>query len=109
MRPHYRLDAWKNAMDLVDEIYKLTRHFPSEEKFGLTAQMRRSAISIPSNLAEGAARKGSAEFANFINIAIGSLSELETQLIIAKRQGYIEDLSELIDLVEKISSPIWLI
>jgi len=82
MRPHYKLNAWKDSMKLVDEVYKITRQFLSEEKFGLISQMRRSAISIPSNLAEGAARKGQAEFANFINIAKGSLSELETQIII---------------------------
>lgn len=104
MRPHYKLDAWKNSMDLVDEIYKISRRFPSEEKFGLTSQMRRAAISVPSNLAEGAARKGNAEFANFINIAKGSLSELETQLIISKRQNYIGDISEIVDLIAKVSS-----
>lgn len=104
MRPHYKLDAWKDSMDLVDEIYKVTQGFPSEEKFGLTSQMRRAAISIPSNLAEGAARRSNAEFANFVNIAKGSLSELETQLIISKRQSYIDEISELIDLIGKVSS-----
>lgn len=104
MRPHYKLEAWKNSMDLVDKIYKITRDFPPEEKFGLTSQMRRSAISVPSNLAEGAARNGKAEFANFINIAKGSLSELETQLIISKRQNYMADISELVDLIGKVSS-----
>lgn len=104
MRPHYKLDAWKNAMDLVDEIYKITDNFPGEEKFGLTSQMRRSAISVPSNVAEGAARKSQAEFAHHINIAKGSLSELETQLIISKRQNYIEDISELVELIAKVSS-----
>lgn len=104
MRPHYKLEAWKNAMDLVDEIYKVSKDFPSEEKFGLTSQMRRAAISVPSNLAEGAARKGKAEFANFVNIAKGSLSELETQLIISKRQNYIDDISNLLELIGKVSS-----
>jgi four helix bundle protein len=104
MRPHYKLDAWNNAMDLVDEIYEITGDFPSEEKFGLTSQMRRSAISVPSNLAEGAARKSNAEFANFINIAKGSLSELETQLIISNRQNYINEISELLQLISKVSS-----
>lgn len=104
MRPHYKLDAWKDSMNLVDKIYQITQEFPSEEKFGLTSQMRRAAVSVPSNLAEGAARKGQAEFAHFINIAKGSLSELETQLIISKRQNYIEEISELIDLIGKVSS-----
>lgn len=93
-------------MDLVDEIYKVSKDFPSEEKFGLTSQMRRAAISVPSNLAEGAARKGKAEFANFVNIAKGSLSELETQLIISKRQNYIDDISNLLELIGKVSSPL---
>jgi len=104
MRPHYKLEAWKNAMDLVDEIYRISRDFPTEEKFGLTSQMRRAAISVPSNLAEGAARKSKAEFANFVNISKGSLSELETQLIISKRQKYVDNISDLIDLIGKVSS-----
>lgn len=104
MRPHYKLEAWKNAMDLVDEIYEISKDFPSEEKFGLTSQMRRAAVSVPSNLAEGAARKSKAEFANFVNIANGSLSELETQLLISKRQDYINNISNLFDLIGKVSS-----
>ena len=104
MRPHYKLEAWKNAMDLVDEVYNLTNSFPSEEKFGLISQMRRSAISVPSNVAEGAARNSDAEFAHFINIAKGSLSELETQVIISKRQNYLTNISDILDLIEKVSS-----
>jgi four helix bundle protein len=104
MRPHYKLEAWKNAMDLVDDIYSVSKNFPSEEKFGLTSQMRRAAVSVPSNLAEGAARKSKKEFANFVNIAKGSLSELETQLLISKRQNYVDDISNLLDLIGKVSS-----
>jgi four helix bundle protein len=78
-------------MDLVDEIYRRTRHFPSEELYGLVNQMRRAAISIPSNVAEGAARSGKKEFNQFLRVALGSLSELETQVLIAQRQGYLED------------------
>ena len=88
-RPHYRLEAWKIAMALVKAVYKLTRSFPQEEIYGLTAQMRRAAVSIPSNLAEGAARTGRKEFAQFLNIASGSLSELETQSLIAVDLGYL--------------------
>jgi len=104
MRPHYKLDVWKNSMDLVDRIYETTNKFPSDERFGLTSQMRRSAVSVPSNIAEGAARKSQAEFANFLNIAKGSLSELETQVIISKRQQYIDDVEELIGLIGKVAS-----
>lgn len=104
MRPHYRLEVWQDSMELVDMVYKITRNFPNEERFGLVSQMRRASISIPSNIAEGAARKGSAEFANFLNIATGSLSELETQVLISKRQHYVDDVQEIIDLIEQVSS-----
>jgi four helix bundle protein len=104
MRPHYKLEAWKNSMDLVDDIYELTGDFPGQEKFGLVSQMRRSAVSVPSNIAEGAARNSDAEFAHHLNIAKGSLSELETQVIISKRQDYVANISEIIDLIEKVAS-----
>ena len=103
IRPHYRLDAWKEAMALVKQVYELTGNFPSSEAFGLTAQMRRAAVSIPSNLAQGAARAGSREFAQFLNIAKGSLSELETQALIAKDLGYNGGFEELLIQAEKVS------
>lgn len=84
---HKELDVWKKGMDLVEEIYIWTKSLPDEEKFGLTAQMRRAAVSIPSNIAEGSARKGDKELNQFLNIAIGSISELETQYLIAIRLG----------------------
>jgi four helix bundle protein len=76
---HKDLDLWKKSMNLVVLIYDITSKFPSDERFGLTSQMRRAAVSIPSNIAEGAARKGDKEFIQFLMIALGSLSELETQ------------------------------
>ena len=82
---HKNLDVWKKSMDLVEVTYKLTQQFPDFEKFGLTSQMRRSAVSIPSNIAEGAARKGDKELIQFLYIALGSISELETQYLIAVR------------------------
>jgi len=87
---HKDLDVWKKSMDLVETVYKLTQKFPESEKFGLTSQMRRCAVSIPSNIAEGAARKGDKEFIHFLHIALGSLSELETQYLIAMRLIFIE-------------------
>jgi four helix bundle protein len=83
IRPHRRLDAWKEAMELVKAIYEITAQFPTTEIYGLSSQMRRAAVSIPSNLAEGAARTSGKEFAQFLSLAKGSISELETQLLIA--------------------------
>jgi four helix bundle protein len=84
-KPHKKLKVWQLAMDIVMDVYKLTESFPSEEKFGLTSQMRRCAVSIPSNISEGAARNTQKEFVNFLHIAQGSLSELDTQLEITQR------------------------
>jgi four helix bundle protein len=103
IRPHYRLDAWKEAMALVKQVYLLTGEFPVSEAYGLTAQMRRSAVSIPSNLAEGAARAGTKEFAQLLNIAKGSLSELETQVLIAKDLGYTGDIEGVLSQAERVS------
>lgn len=82
-------------MDLVEKIYGLTASFPKEEMYGLTNQMRRSAVSVPSNVAEGAGRQSKAEWVRFLFIAQGSLSELETQLKIAQRLGFTEEPKEL--------------
>ena len=90
MRPHERLDVWKASLDLVAEIYRITKSFPKEEVYGLTSQIRRSAISIPSNIAEGCARKGKKERDQFLYIARGSLSELETQLHISLRLEFLD-------------------
>jgi four helix bundle protein len=89
--PHERLEAWKQGMGLVKAIYEISKGFPREEMFGLTRQIRRAAVSIPSNLAEGAARDGSKEYTHFISIARGSLSELRTQGQTAQMPGYIND------------------
>ena len=80
-KPHEQLDAWKYAMQLVKVVYQMTSTFPPEERYGLSQQMRRAAVSIPSNLAEGAGRNGIKEYVQFIGIARGSLAELETQLL----------------------------
>jgi len=89
-RPHKKLDVWKMAMDLVFDVYRVTKNFPMEEKFSLTDQLRRAAVSIPSNIAEGASRNTKKEFANFLYMAQGSLSELDTQSEIALKLGYVE-------------------
>jgi four helix bundle protein len=83
------LIVWQKAMDLVTEIYKVTASFPSEEKFGLSSQARRAAVSIPSNIAEGHGRKATGAYMNHISIAYGSLMELETQMQIAERLNFL--------------------
>ena len=103
IRPHYRLEAWKESIALVKRVYEITREFPREEIYGLISQMRRAAVSIPSNLAEGAARTGSREFAQFLNMARGSLSELETQLIIAAELCYIDNDNDVFAHIDKVS------
>ena len=102
MRRHKDLDAWKKSMDLVDSIYKVTKSFPKEELYSLTNQMRRAAISVPSNIAEGAARGSKNEFIQFLYISLGSLSELETQAIIANRLGYLTDPNDLLESIKVI-------
>ena len=84
-RPHERLDVWQDAMSLVEAVYRLTAQFPDSERFGLVSQMRRAAVSIPSNIAEGAARRSTSEYLRFLSIARGSLAELDTQIQIASR------------------------
>lgn len=91
-RGYKDLKVWKKSIDLVEHVYKETQNFPKEEIYGLTSQIRRSAVSVPSNIAEGSARRSNNDFIRFINIAYSSLSELETQLYIANRLGYLNDI-----------------
>ncbi len=85
------LTVWQKAMQFVTELYKVTAAFPKEEKYGLVDQMRRAAVSVPSNIAEGHSRKAKADFSKFLRIALGSLTELETQIIISKNLSYIDE------------------
>lgn len=108
-KPHKKLNLWSNAVDLAQQIYKVTERFPSNEQFGLTSQVRRAAVSIPSNIAEGAARQTKKEFLNFLHIAKGSLSELDTQLEIARRLEYLdqarwEALDERLEQIDRMLS-----
>ncbi|MDF3078682.1 MAG: hypothetical protein K0S09_2571 [Sphingobacteriaceae bacterium] len=98
------LNVWNKALDLAVSVYKLSEKFPVDERFGLTSQARRSAVSIASNISEGAGRNTKGEFNQFLGIATGSSYELETQLIIAERLGFVstEDNHELLQSIEAI-------
>lgn len=89
MHRFQQLDVWRKSIDLTDKVYDATEGFPLRERFGLQAQMRRAAVSIPSNIAEGAGTSGQRAFARYLRIAYGSACELETQLIVADRRGLI--------------------
>jgi four helix bundle protein len=107
MATHKELNIWKDSIALVTKIYELTSNFPEGEKFVLVTQMRRCAVSVPSNIAEGAARKNDKEFIQFLYISLGSLTELETQLIISNNLGYISNdnlISELEKLIKSLIS-----
>lgn len=93
---HKNLEVWKRSINFVLAIYNETKRFPAEERFGLSQQMRRAAVSIPSNIAEGSARKSTNELKQFLFISLGSLAELETQVLIASKLGYSDDQSEII-------------
>ncbi|MCH8517810.1 MAG: four helix bundle protein [Cyclobacteriaceae bacterium] len=107
MRTHRDFEAWKKSVDFVASIYDFTKSFPKEETYGLSSQIRRSAVSIPSNIAEGAARKNDKEFIQFLYVALGSAAELETQLIISNKiqisdQGEINVLLESLEEISKM-------
>jgi four helix bundle protein len=89
LKSYSELIAWQKAMDLVQTIYETVRDFPKEEIYGLTSQLKRAAISVPSNIAEGQGRKSTREFIHHLSIAYGSLMEVETQILIAVRLGYL--------------------
>ena len=90
MKSHKELDAWKDSMELVVQIYNITKGFPKEELYGLTIQIRRAAVSVPANVSEGAGRNYSKEFIRFLRIAQASLSEIETLLQISLRLNYLD-------------------
>ncbi len=90
MGTHKDLDIWKESIEFVTAIYKITKQFPESEKFALCSQIQRASVSVPSNIAEGAAKQSDKEYLKHLYIALGSLSEIETQIIIANNLGYIK-------------------
>jgi len=91
VKDYRELIAWQKAMDLVEMVYRMTDGFPRKEVYGLTSQMRRAVVSIPSNIAEGQGRSTTRDFLNFLSIATGSLKEVETQILISQHLGYLNE------------------
>lgn len=99
---HENLEVWQKSMDLAVEIYAVTKNFPKEEAYSLTSQIRRCAVSIPSNVAEGAARNSKKEFIRFLYVALGSAAELATQITLSQRIGYLTTTGEILNKLESI-------
>jgi len=99
-KTHKDLEIWQRGIDFVGRVYRATKQLPRDEDYGLKCQMRRAAVSYPSNIAEGAARSSNKEYIKFLYIALASLSELETQLVIAERLGYMKTT----DLLDEVTS-----
>ena len=104
MQHYQQLLVWQKAMDLVVLCYEITKPFPAEERYGLTSQIRRAGVSVPANIAEGHARFHTKEFLNHLSIARGSLAELETELMISQRVGYLaeEQLTKVLAMTDEI-------
>lgn len=101
MKPHKNLNCWIKSFVFVKNVYTVTANFPSEEKFGLVSQIRRAAVSVPVNIAEGSARKGKKEFIQFLHISLGSMTELDTLILLSKELGFIQE-SKSAELVNEL-------
>ena len=102
VRRHQKLEVWKDAIDLVESIYRLTATFPVDERYGLSSQLRRAAVAIPSNLAEGAARSSQREFLRYLDVARSSVVEIETQIVIARRLAMAPDDANLDSSLDRV-------
>ena len=102
MKTHKDLDVWKLSRELVSDVYRVSADFPKSELYGLTNQIRRSVVSIPSNIAEGSARQGNKEFIHFLYVALGSLAELETQLFLVIDLNYLKEDKKIFKKLERI-------
>jgi four helix bundle protein len=109
MQDYRKLRIWTISMELTQKIYELTKKFPTEEKYGLTSQIRRSSLSVPSNIAEGAGRNGRKEFNNFLGIAMGSLFELDTQVELSFNFKYIpfDSYNETLNKIDQLKKMIY--
>jgi len=107
IRTYRDLDVWKNAMNLAENVYVVTKDFPLEERYGLTSQIRRCAVSIPSNIAEGFMRKNTKEYVQFLHIALGSLGELDTQVELSMRIGFIKEEQNLNENITRIRKQLY--
>ena len=98
------LIAWQKSMELCEQVYAISKHFPPDERFGLTVQIRRASVSIPSNIAEGYGRRSKQDYLRFLNIALGSLCEVETQLILSVKLGFAnsDTVGSCLDLVREV-------
>lgn len=103
-RTHKDLMVWQEAMQLAQQVYRLTAHFPADERFGLVSQMRRAAVSVPSNIAEGAGRQHTKELVQFLRMASGSLAELDTQAELAVSLGFLQEDMNLGRRIERVSA-----
>ncbi|CAG5083316.1 four helix bundle protein [Parvicella tangerina] len=101
------LKIWKESMELAHQVNTVCSDFPDHEKYGLTSQLRRASVSVPSNISEGSSRKSTKDFIRFLRIAMGSSFEMETQLLLAVKCGYLEDDHEVLDLNNKVQRMIW--
>lgn len=102
MKSYRELKVWQKGIELVKVVYSLTDAFPQKEMYGLANQLQRAAVSIPSNIAEGQARKGDKEFSRYLHIALGSLAELDTQVEIALQLGYIKDATQINEIIVEV-------
>lgn len=102
-----KLKTWQDSMTFVSDVYKVLPQLPETEKYGLASQMRRAAVSIPSNIAEGSSRKTPTETIHFLYISLGSLSELETQFLIAQNIGYIHNIDSILSQISDIRNQIY--
>jgi four helix bundle protein len=103
MRNFRNFEIWQKGIELVKQVYLLSKNLPENERFGLISQLQRASVSYPSNVAEGSSRNSDLEFKRFLEIALGSLFEIETQLIIIKELQYLKNENELLSLLKNIS------